>query len=179
MWDIYKFNSGVLPVTSRHILRINFCLPTVPIPGLGCPPAGSSPCPEKEEWLSLQLWLPLLVPVSLHLAALHPGVLGASQLLFLPSSFAAQGCLPHSGLHNTAASAVEGWPALMCGFSMPALGTDAALLSGGKGAKDWVCGILVFLWKVQNMCCQLLCATVSSCRGEPVCSSMLEVGFRG
>lgn len=163
MWVVYKLSSGVLPVRSLRILKITFCLPTVPISGLGCPPACSSPCLEKEEWLSLQLWLSLVVPGSLHSAPLHPGVLWVFQLLFLPTLFAAQGCLPHPGLDNTAVSHV--WlfhtsPWDWC--------CSAQWWQRGQGLGVWD---FHFLWKVWNVCCQLLCATVSSCRGELVCSS--------
>lgn len=61
-WDVYMLNSEVLPMRSRHILRITFCFPTVPIPALGRPPAGSSPGLEKEGWPSPRPWLPLLIP---------------------------------------------------------------------------------------------------------------------
>ena len=43
-------NSDVLPSRSYRILRLTFCFPSVPIPTLGRPPAGSSLGLEKEGW---------------------------------------------------------------------------------------------------------------------------------
>lgn len=131
-WDVYTLNSDVLPTRSCCILRITFCLPAVPVPAPGCPPAGSSPGLEKEGWPSPWLGLRLLVPA--YGCSHSPLSSQAPRLLSSPSPFAAWGRLPYRAR-----------------ATQPALGADAALPGRGRGAKGWVFGLGFFSRKACRM----------------------------